>query len=330
VNKIKNLQSPIIVVGRPRSGSSIFTRLLNESPDLCIVNDFYYLQYVDSLEGFSRQSDHLITQLGQRILLTLKDRYTHNHDGIAGIECAYVLTAEKKEKLETFVEQNIGQPNHNWASIVDSIMQYNSLLFGKTIWGYNTPQDYLFIPNIRQSFPNARFIYVMRDPREVLRSYKFVDYRAGFYDPDCYHPILQAIAWKSAMKSFLENQHKNNFLLVKYEDIINDVNQVFTNVGNFIGSKFTSINLDNFGSNSTFKNKQKKKINNTEIWLCEQICMKEMLAAGYSLQNCQPSIKDLGEMLNITKKSSSFYLKKFLASNNMRKRILNLARSLVK
>ncbi len=330
MTKIKNIQGPIIIVGRPRSGSSIFTRLLNESPDLFIVNDFYYLQYVDSLEGFSQQSDDLVRQLGQKILLTLEDRYVRNHDGIEGIECAYVLTAEKKAKLETFVKKSISQPNHNWASIVDSIMQYNSLLFGKIIWGYNTPQDYLFIPNLRQNFPNAKFIYVMRDPREVLRSYKFVNYRAGFYDPDCYHPILQAIAWKSAMNSFLENQHKNNFLLIKYEDIINDVNQVFTNVGNFVGSKFPPIDLNDFGNNSTFKNKQKKQISDTEIWLCEQICRKEMLAAGYSLQNCQPSIKDLSEMFEITKKSSSFYLKKFLASNNMRKRILNLARSLVK
>ncbi len=217
MTKIKNIQGPIIIVGRPRSGSSIFTRLLNESPDLFIVNDFYYLQYVDSLEGFSQQSDDLVRQLGQKILLTLEDRYVRNHDGIEGIECAYVLTAEKKAKLETFVKKSISQPNHNWASIVDSIMQYNSLLFGKIIWGYNTPQDYLFIPNLRQNFPNAKFIYVMRDPREVLRSYKFVNYRAGFYDPDCYHPILQAIAWKSAMNSFLENQHKNNFLLVKYQ-----------------------------------------------------------------------------------------------------------------
>ena len=321
------MDSPIIVVGRPRSGSTLFTRLLNESPDLCIVNDFYYLQYVDSLGGFSQCNPIFLKNIARQILLTLKDRQKLDDSGKAGIEFNQSLTPDKEEKLKTFIEQCLRQPNYTWSSLFSSIMEYNAHLFGKKIWGYNTPQDYLYLPRLQQAFPQAKFIFVMRDPREVMRSYKYMDYLKDYHDPARYHPILQAIAWKSAMNSFLKNQQKDNILLVKYEDILNDVNQVFANVSDFVKSRFPQINLQDFGNNSTFKNKQKKRLTTTEIWLCEQIAGKEIQAAGYYLHNCKPSLRDLNYILYVTKRALNFYLKNSLVSTDTRKRVLNLAKA---
>jgi hypothetical protein len=41
-------RNPIIVVGQPRSGSTILTRVLNELPELFVINDFYVLQKIDA------------------------------------------------------------------------------------------------------------------------------------------------------------------------------------------------------------------------------------------------------------------------------------------
>ncbi len=81
------------------------------------------------------------------------------------------------------MEQCLRQPNHTWSSLLGSIMEYNAHLFGKKIWGYNTPQDYLHLPRLQQAFPQAKFIFVMRDPREVMRSYKYMDYLKDYHDP---------------------------------------------------------------------------------------------------------------------------------------------------
>lgn len=321
------MNNPIIVVGRPRSGSTLFTRILNESQDLCILNDFYFLQYVDSLGGFDHQDPQILADIAEYIVSTLKNRYKPDHLGLAGIESDQLMTPDKERKLKAFVNSTLAQPGHNWSSIMASIMQYNASLFGKKTWGYNTPQDYLHLRRLQKAFPQAKFVFVMRDPRAVLCSYKYMDYLEGYHDPARYHPLLQAIAWKSAMRSFLKHQHQDNILLVKYEDIINDVNQVLTNVGDFIGSKFPQTDLSNFGNNSTFKNKPKNKLTDTEVWMCEQIVEQEMQSAGYSLQNCKPSLKDMKNMLNLTYTSLKFYFKNSLISRDTRNRVFNLAKA---
>ena len=321
--------SPIIVVGRPRSGSTLFTRLLGESSNLCVINDFYYLQYVDSLGGFSRQDSELIKSLAEHILFTLKDRQEPDENGLAGIECKSALTQSQIEDLERFVAQCSSQQNHDWASLFATIMKYNASLFGKEIWGYNTPQDYLHIPKLQEAYPDAKFIFVMRDPRAVMRSYKYLEYKENYHDPARYHPILQAIAWKSAMESYKSYQHQDNFMLVKYEDIVSDTNKTLTEVGGFIGVDFPEVNLKTFGNNSTFQgqNKVKKELSNTEIWICEKMIGEEMQEAGYSLENIQPSLKDIQYMSYITARSFSFYLKNSLFSSDIRKRVLKLAKT---
>jgi hypothetical protein len=39
-------RNPIIVVGQPRSGPTILTRVLNDSPERFVINDFYVVQRV--------------------------------------------------------------------------------------------------------------------------------------------------------------------------------------------------------------------------------------------------------------------------------------------
>jgi hypothetical protein len=209
-------------------------------------------------------------------------------------------------------------------------MQYSASLFGKKIWGYNTPQDYLHLPRLQQAFPNGKFIFVMRDPRSVLLSYKNSGYVEGYFDSSRYHPVLQALAWKSAMHCFWQNQKQDNILLVKYEDLVSDVNRVLADVGSFIGTKFPQVNLHDFGNNSSFKNKKKKKLTDTEIWLCEQIVGQQMKEVGYSLCEQQPSIKDLNDLFSSTRKALSFYLTNSLTSADIRKRVIKLAQAICK
>lgn len=40
---------PVFLVGLPRSGSTLLSRILNDSPQLFLVNDLYILQEVDAL-----------------------------------------------------------------------------------------------------------------------------------------------------------------------------------------------------------------------------------------------------------------------------------------
>jgi len=323
MKKSEKATSPLFVVGMPRSGSTLLTRLLNESQDLFIVNDFYYLQYVESLNGFERNDSNLNQDLAQYILKLIKGRIERPDS--PPIECGLMLSEADTRELESYATQCGKQADLNWATILTNIMEFSANLVGKKIWGYNTPQDYLHIDKLLHKFPDAKFIFLMRDPRSVIRSYKYVTSN-GYHDTNRYHPILQSMAWKASIRTYnnWKDLKPEQFLLIFYEELIEKTNEALAKVGDFTSAKFSSIDLNDFGNNSSFQGKNKRSLSDTEIWLCEKVAGQEMLNMGYSLSGKKPQLQDSGYLLNISQKAALFYVQKSLTSKDIRKRVLNL------
>ncbi|MEC4986000.1 MAG: sulfotransferase [Oscillatoria sp. PMC 1068.18] len=208
-------------------------------------------------------------------------------------------------------------------------MSFAASLLDKEIWGYNTPQDYLHLERLQKHFPQAKFIYLMRDPRLVLRSYKNVQSN-GYHETNRYHPILQALAWRTAIRSFLKRKSADNCILVRYEDLTTEPNTELSRIGEFLGTEFHEIDINKFGNNSSFKGKrQKADLTETEIWFCEQIAGEEMKATNYNLSEVKPKLKDLSQISKLTLRASIFYLSKSLLSPNVRKRILQVMKKVI-
>jgi hypothetical protein len=318
------MTNPLIIVGMPRSGSTLFTRILNESPDLFIVNDFYYLQQVDAVNGFKESNSELSKYLAQEIFKKIQARIEKIDS--PQLECGLFLSPEAEKKIEKFAQECGKHLGQTWSSLLEEIMQYSAELLGKKVWGYNTPQDYLHIERLQQVFPYAKFIFVMRDPRCVIRSYKYVQSN-GYHEVNRYHPLLQALAWRTSIRSFLRKNKENphHFLLIRYEDLVADVNKTLIKVSEFTQAKFPRLNLEEFGNNSSFQGKHKRELLPTEIWLCEIIAGEEIRKIGYSLSTTQPQWQDISYISYITIKMLGFYLQKGLFSSDMRQRIFNVA-----
>ena len=325
----QQLPNPIIVVGMPRSGSTLFTRLLNESSDLFILNDFYYLQYVDSLNGFKNNDPRVKQDLESYVLRMIRGRILPPNS--QDIIFSLFLSPEQEKELVNFAKDLKKQSSLNWAEILRELMEFSAKLQGKKIWGYNTPQDYLHIDRLQREFPQAKFIYVMRDPRSVIRSYKYYGNIApeGQKEAARYHPILQALAWRTSIRSFLarKKQQPDKFTLVLYEDLVNNTNHTLGKLGDFLNMRFPQLDLADFGKNSSFKNKNKEGLKSSEVWLCEKIAGQEMEEIGYELSGEKLAYKDLGYLTYITKRVITYYCKKILLSNNIRKRVFKLAKT---
>ena len=316
------MTSPLIVVGMPRSGSTLLTRILNESPDLFIVNDFYYLQYVDSVNGFTSVDNELSQTLAKEVLDRIKARIERLDS--PELECGLYFSESNERELENFVRDNCQKDTFTWSELLEKIMTFSASLIDKKKWGYNTPQDYLHIDRLEKHFPQAKFIYLMRDPRAVLRSYKNVQSN-GYHETNRYHPIIQTLAWRTAMQSFLTRKSHNNCILIRYEDLIGNTDRELSRIGQFIGTQFHKIDLSQFGNNSSFKNKVKKSdLSPTEIWLCEQIAGEEMEIIDYSLSGIKPNFKDTFYIAKLSVKVTKFYLYKVLLSSDVRKRTIQV------
>ncbi len=320
------MNSPVIVVGMPRSGSTLLTRILNESSELFIVNDFYYLQYVDSVNGFIHTDHDMSKVLAEEIFNKIKARIERKDS--PELECGLFFSEEAEHKLENFIHKIMDKENYTWSELLEKIMSYSSSLLDKRIWGYNTPQDYLYIDRLEQHFPDSKFIYMIRDPRSVLRSYKNVQ-SDGYHEANRYHPILQGLAWRTSIRSFIKNSIHENYLLIRYEDLVSDCNTELSRISKFLSISFPKIDINQFGNNSSFKDKNRAlDLTNTEIWLCELIAKKEMKKINYSLSESRPKIGDTIQITKLTLKVANFYLSKLLLSSDIRKRVLNFAQKI--
>ncbi|MEC4985999.1 MAG: sulfotransferase [Oscillatoria sp. PMC 1068.18] len=112
MNESANNTNPVILIGMPRSGSTLLTRVLNESSEtLFLVNDFYYLQHVDSVNGFNTTNQELTKDFAESILTRIKARI--ERDNSPELECGLYFSAEAEEKLEKFV-QKVSQKKNSY------------------------------------------------------------------------------------------------------------------------------------------------------------------------------------------------------------------------
>ena len=106
------------------------------------------------------------------------------------------------------------------------------------IWGDKSPLNTNFIKYIYPEFSDAKYIFLIRDPRDVALSYrKYLgadSFRFGIWK------------WKDSVRSYDYLSKKTDVLLVKYEDLVECPDNELSKVTNF-------LNLSKDDSMSTSK-----------------------------------------------------------------------------
>jgi hypothetical protein len=323
--------SPLIVVGMPRCGSTIFTRLLNESPDLLMINDCYYLQYVDAINGFSNNDYATKVKLVEYLEELLIRRIKRPES--TGIGCGLMISNEQEAKIKEFLRNFDANQQEDWVSILTDIMSFSADTAGNKIWGHNTPQDYLNLDLIESKFPHSKFIFMIRNPISMLGSYKFILKEEEYNNDNLrYHPVLQTLAWRTSVRAFLDykKRHPDRILLVRYEDLVADTKKTLSQVASFLDVNFPPLDVSDFSNNSSFQGKKRQTITDTAMWICEKIAGQEMQQLEYNLLGKKPRIKDLGNLLAVSLRVTRYYLFNLITSSDIRKRVLKLAQKSIK
>lgn len=124
------LKSPIVLVGLPRSGSTLLSRILNESLDLFIVNDLYYLQEVQSIDAFRCSNKKKTGHLAAFLVSKLKSRSATN--GKRGFVKSLVLTEQNFNNIERYSFKLV-QEGCQWDQLMQYILCYAAKLEEKTV-----------------------------------------------------------------------------------------------------------------------------------------------------------------------------------------------------
>lgn len=284
----------LFVTGIYRSGTTLISRILNSHSRLYVTYDsvhfmrFSYGRF-DPVYKF-KNAEKLITEVQNRIIRRLGMK-------LAGDKVV------KKLRIIKGIDYN-----HVYELIMaDLAAQYKKNATG---WGERTNVCWGQIPNFLKMFPSGKVIHVIRDPRDVMCSYREITYEPGWSYLDAAFCSLDSLRRAG---EYMRKLDSKNYHLLRYENLLENPARETKKICNFLEIDFESdmLNVKKFITNdgswwngeSSFGKKMtaiskkpigrwKKHAKRFEIFLTELITKKYMLKFGYELSGAGISSSD--------------------------------------
>lgn len=291
---------PLIVVGLPRSGSTFLTHVLSSLRDWYVFDDLYFYQNVYKHGWHKGVLDEparhkLLNFLGWQLRARIRHESIYRRP-----DCAWDDVA----RVEQAVARALRERPVRWHELMEEWLTRLALHHGRGRWGYKTPQDFLHMNMLAELFPGVRFLFVVRDPRAMMASKKFVRSQDG--DPRQYHPWAYAWYWNMAWKTVrrFRDGGRAPVHTVHFEQLISAPETTAAAIAAFLETELDALELPR-ASNSSFADGRRRAVNPTEQWLCQAIAGSSMRQAGYEADPGRPRLRDLPELAWISARFAS-------------------------
>jgi len=295
---ILNDIKPIFITGVYRSGTTLISRILGNHPQLEITYDsVHFMRF--SFNRFNPISDYTnFCNLTDEIQQRLSNRWKIQFDSKKVIN--------QIQKLDSI----------DYSKIYDIIMTNLLKKSNSKIWGEKTNMAWRKIPDFLKMFPLGKTILIIRDPRDILISYKNMTYEPGLRYLDSIFACLDSFHYAKNFKKL----PSKNFHVVKYEELVTNPETTTKKISEFLEIEYDPImiNADKFTDkwnktwegNSSFEksirtiSKQtigrwKNRISNIELYLLELILKEQMVDFGYELGAIPLTKKEWNELFTI-------------------------------
>ncbi|MCO5231713.1 MAG: sulfotransferase [Chitinophagales bacterium] len=272
------------IVGNSRSGTTMMLRILNNHPDIFVLNELHFFEQLWS----SSDKDKTLTKNGAETLIAKlfyiqQEGYTGEMD-------------ENKYKAEanTFISNLTDTP------LIPHILYYEFMNLttrreSKIIPCEKTPQNVFYIQEILELFPQAKIINMVRDPRAILLSQKrkwlrrqmgasFITRKETIRLRINYHPYTLSKLWNAAILAAQKFNSHSQVMTVRFEDILEEPKQTMQKICTHLEVKFEEemLNIPQASSSNEADSKEKgiKKeragnwvkggLSSEEIAICEK------------------------------------------------------------
>lgn len=279
-----------------RSGSNFITKLLNGHSNIC-----------------GPSTKHIINPVARNLFryepVSNINNWNELLKDIHKLLNVNFSVWKKKFTLEDL--QNIA-PVGDITSLIKNIFYEEAKANGKQFLFIKENHTYEFLPFLLLNFPDTKYIYMVRDPRDMALSWKKNDDHPGGV-------VKAAKQWKkdqqNNLKNYNELRKRGKSFLVKYEDLISDAVGYTKKIINFLGMQYEDSILNFYQDEITIqnakmqkawgnlsksiipgnKNKYKKELSDYEIRLIEKICFFEMKFFDYECQNTLSFLNKISE-----------------------------------
>lgn len=214
---IKNTIKPVFIFSLPRAGSTLLQRILLSYPEICSASEPWILLPL--------------------LNITNKKGTISNYsyiNAIKGIEDFIEVLPNQKKTLNNHLRKLI-------ISLYTEASSENSKYFLD-----KTPRYYLIIDQIKELFPEAKFIFLFRNPIHIYSSILTTWCNNNFKESHNFFIDL-----KSGFLKLSEGyeKHKKDSISIKYENLIKNPNKEISKVCKYLSIEennhdINKINLD--------------------------------------------------------------------------------------
>ena len=291
----------------PRSGTTLLSRLLHAHPALAIAPETHYFTRCwdgAAIDGPRRAQAYLDCLLRQ--------------PGVADM----AMTDEELEAVRQAVREADVATHRD---LLDALLSRYAAAHDAPYWGEKTPEHLAYVRPIAEEFPEAAFLVLMRDPRDVSRSLRRMPWNQGKTVVD------HAGQWARAAR--LAQQYKSDAALhvhvLRYEDLIEAPEDRLRAVCEFLDLSYEPRMLGAEGGDANFdperepwKAKAQQAIDpsNKEKWRGEMPAVErkimetwagaEMDAFGYPLEELSWRMGMAGPLARILAETFSGQLRR--------------------
>lgn len=131
---------------------------------------------------------------------------------------------------------------HTMPAIISGLFEKNALGEGKARWGDKTPYYVMHMPKLLEWFPDAQFVHLIRDGRDVALSLF-----GRQHDFHVYNTYFAAEYWES----YVEKGHNlgsalppDQYLELRYEDLLAQPEDAMRKLCAFLGEEFSAELFD--------------------------------------------------------------------------------------
>lgn len=294
------------VVGNSRSGTTMMGRILGMHSDIFTFHELHFFEQLWSPNDIDKTIDYKQSEeLFAKLLCIEREGYLSG----CGVNQKYF------PEVKSILEKS-GQKQFMKSDIFELFLRNEARKHDKHIACDQTPRNLFYVKEILQLYPEAKIIYMVRDPRDVMLSQKnkwkrrfkgakniplkeslraWVNYHPitisklwnasvnnmkGFYD----HPSVKTILFEELLDDSVNTiESLCTFLEIDYEEEMLNVPQVGSSVGHDNPSKF---GIDK----SRTKGYSQGGLTKTELYLCEKITKNNMQLYGYNLDYVKPNL----------------------------------------
>lgn len=208
-------REPLFVIGHGRSGTSILSTLLREHLRVAFGTESqFFIRYYRHLKRYG----DLTREANRRLL-------------VEDLSRERFFQRSKKYGVRLDVERAVREAEpQTYGGILAAIMRQNAECQRMERWGDKTPEYTSHLPILRELFPTAQYIHIVRDGRDVALS----GYQMHFGAKNAYAAARQ---WSSVVKevqAFAATMPERAFLELRYEDLLSDTARTFARIIQFL------------------------------------------------------------------------------------------------